>query len=90
MAYRPIIQTVANPSQTGHPHLSLGGQAAALIVVQSQAFSTELFPQYPILPAEVLDGIPLLLAKPTGDRDQRESERVESPAHWPRIAANTP
>jgi hypothetical protein len=48
-----------------------------------------LLPQHPILLAEAIDGIPLLLAQSTGDRDQPESERVEGPAHRHRIAANT-
>jgi hypothetical protein len=46
-----------------------------------------LFPENSVLFAEVIDRVTLLLALPTGDRNQQESKRVKRPAHWHRIAA---
>jgi hypothetical protein len=60
-----------------------------LVVVQTESLSTELLPQHSILFAEVIDRVVLLLAQPTGDRNQQESKWVEGPAHWHRIAAKT-
>ena len=41
----------------------------------------------PVFSPEITDGVPLLLAQPTRDRNQQESKRVEGPAHGRRIAA---
>ena len=62
---------------------------AALIVVQTESFASQLLPQDPVFLAKVIDRVALLLAQPTGDRNQQESERVEGPAHWHRITAKT-
>jgi len=45
----------------------LGCQPAALIVIQAESLVAESLPQYSILFAEVIDGVALLLAHPTGD-----------------------
>jgi len=57
------------PQQPTPEHLRFDRQAA-LIVVQPGALSAELLPQHPFLFAEVIDGVALLLAQPTGDRNQ--------------------
>jgi hypothetical protein len=77
------------PKNATPEHLRLDRQATALIVVQPEALSAELLPQHPILFAEVINDVALLLAQPTGDRNQQQSERVEGPAHWASIAAKT-
>ncbi|MDH4188001.1 MAG: hypothetical protein OEV08_13490, partial [Nitrospira sp.] len=74
----------ATPKQLG-----LGCQAAALIVVQTESFASQLLPEHSVLFAEVIDGVTLLLAQPAGDGNQQQSKRIEGPAHWHRIAAKT-
>jgi hypothetical protein len=77
------------PKDATPEHLRLGGQAAALVVVQTESLVAELLPQHSILLAEVIDRVALLLAQPTGDGNEQQSKRVEGPAHWASIAANT-
>jgi hypothetical protein len=52
-------------------------------------FVAELLSQDSVLFTEIIDGLPLLLAQPAGDRNQQESELVQDPAHWHRMAAKT-
>ena len=65
-------------------------KAPALVAVQTETFVAELLSQHSVLFTEIIDGLPLLLAQPTGDRNQQESERVQGPAHWHRITAKVP
>ena len=48
----------------------LGCQAPALVIVQAESLVSELFPEYPVLFAEVIDRLALLLTQPSGDRNQ--------------------
>ncbi|MBA3976491.1 MAG: hypothetical protein C0504_19975 [Candidatus Solibacter sp.] len=61
--------------------VGLGGQPAALIVIQSGAFAVELFPEDSIFFAQVLDDLQLALAHPAGDRDQEEPEWIQQFRH---------
>jgi hypothetical protein len=70
-------------------HLGLGCQAAALVVVQTETLVTEMLSQRSILFTEIIDGVPLLLTQPAGDRNQQQSKRVKGPAHWARIPAGS-
>ena len=77
------------PQDATPQHLGPGGQAAALVVVQTESLVPELLPEHPVLFAEVIDRIALLLTQPSGDRNQQQSKRVEGPAHGARIAVKT-
>ena len=59
-------------------HLGLGCQASALIVVQTGSFSSELLAEHPVLLPQVIDRVALLLAQPSGDRNQQQSKRAET------------
>jgi len=67
----------------------LGCQAPTLVVVQTETLVPELLPEHPVLFAEVIDRVALLLTQPSGDRNQQQSKRVEGAAHGARIAAKT-
>ena len=67
----------------------LGCQAPALVIVQAESLVSELFPEYPVLFAEVIDRVAVLPVQPAGDGNHRQSNRIEGPAHWHRIAAKT-
>ena len=68
-------------------HLGLGCQASALIVVQAESFSSELLAEHPVLLPQVIDRVALLLAQPSGDRNQQQSKRVEGPTQRARMTA---
>ena len=52
-------------------HLRLGRQAPALIVVQAEAFGSQLLAQHLVFLAEIIDGVALLLAQPSRNRNQQ-------------------
>jgi hypothetical protein len=60
-----------------------------LVIVQAESLVSELLPKDAILFAEIIKRVTLLLAQPTGDRNQQESKRVKRLAHSDKIAANT-
>ena len=68
-------------------HGLLGRQA--LVVAQTEMLVAELLSQHLVLFTKTIDGVPLLLTQPSGDRHQQQSKRVEGPAHSDRIAAKT-
>jgi hypothetical protein len=68
--------------------LGLGRQAPALVVAEPKPLVPQLLTQDAVLFLEVLDGIALLLAEPTSDRDQRKSKRINARTHWARITAD--
>jgi hypothetical protein len=70
--------------------LGFGCQAAALIVVQTESSSSELLAEHPVLLPKVIDRVALLLAQPSGDRNQQQSKRVKGSAHWVSLAAKAP
>ena len=77
------------PEDATPEHPGLGSQAPTLIVVQTEAFGSQLLAQYPVFFAEIVDRVALLLAQPTGYGNHEQSKRVEAPAHWHRIATKT-
>jgi len=77
------------PKNATPGHLLLGCQAPALIVVQPEKLYSELLPQYSVFFAEVVGRVALLPVQPAGDGNHEQSKRVEGPADWHRIAAQT-
>jgi hypothetical protein len=55
--------------------LGLGCQAPALVIVQAESLVSELCPENSVLFAEIIDGLPLLLAQPTGNRNEISRSR---------------
>jgi hypothetical protein len=51
--------------------LRLSRQAPALIVVQAEAFGSQLLAQHLVFFAEIVDGVALLLAQPSRNRNQQ-------------------
>jgi hypothetical protein len=76
-------------AHTGPGKLGLGCPPAPLTVAQREALFAELLPQYPILFAEAIAGVPLLLAPPADPAHPPESKRIEGPAPGRRIAAKS-
>src|SRR3954471_12991662 len=58
--------------------LGSGSQPTALVIVQPQAAIPELFAKDPILLAQVVDHLELVLVPPSGDRDQHEPEGIDN------------
>lgn len=52
-------------------NLRLGRQAPTLIVVQAEAFDSQLLAQHLVFFAEIIDGVALLLAQPSRNRNQQ-------------------
>ena len=59
----------------------LGGQAAALVIVEAQSLWAQLLAQNSVLFSQVLDQLQLLLVHPAGYGDQQKPERVHGFRH---------
>lgn len=60
-----------------------------LVVVQMESPAPQLLPEPPVLFAEVIDRVALLLTQPSGNGNHEQSKRGEDPAHGARIAGRT-
>lgn len=76
--------------------LRLGGQPTALVVVQTEAPTTELLAENPIFLAKVVNDLQLRLVHPSGNGDQHEPEGLQDRRHflthcrwWPRTVADS-
>jgi hypothetical protein len=65
------------PSQS----LGLGGQSAALVIVEPQSLWAQLFAQHSVLFSKVVDELQLLLVHPARHCDQQKPERVQGFRH---------
>ena len=61
--------------------LGLGGQAAAVVVGETQPLPTQLLPQNTILLPKVIDEQRRLIIHPSGQGGPDESERVQEAGH---------
>ena len=61
--------------QSTAEHLALGGQPAALVIGESQAPTSELFPEHAVLLDEVSDDVCLFAVHPAGEGGEEELER---------------
>jgi len=68
---------------------ALAARTSTLIVVQPQASVAQLLAEYSVFLPQVIDRVPRLLTKPSGDRNQPHPERIEGRAHCDRISAKT-
>ena len=59
----------------------LGGQSAALVIVEAQSPLPQLFAQHSVLFPKVVDQLRLLLVHAAGHRHQQEPERVQGFRH---------
>ena len=57
------------------------GQTPALIVSESQPSLAQLFAKHSILFSQVFDRLELVLIYPSGERDQKKPERIETSTH---------
>lgn len=88
MSLRCHAKSVSGVTQAGqfvkHPaaqFLGLDRQATALVVVQAQPSSAELFPKNSFFLLEVVDDLLLLLVQPPCEGNQQQSKRIQSRAH---------
>jgi len=59
----------------------LGGQSAALVIVEPQSLWAQLFAQHSVLFSKVVDELQLLLVHPARHCDQQKPERVQGFRH---------
>ncbi len=71
-----IVATSARKVRPPQP-LGLGGQPAALIVVQAKSLAAELFPEHSIFFAQRLSCVQPALVQPARQGDEQEAERVQ-------------
>ena len=53
-------------------------QTSTLVIRESESAISELFAQHPILLAQIIDCLSLLLIHPTGDGDHHKPKRIEN------------
>jgi hypothetical protein len=58
-----------------------GRQTPALVIIEPQPSTAELFAKDAVLFAQVLDHVQLAVIHPSGKRDQEKTERIEGCRH---------